>query len=164
MHIHKLYISPVTCYTRLEGQGQGNPLLTVNAKFENNQSQSLLIWNKGHLLQFQASIWFLFMSINVNSCRLGMPPGYIKSDGQHYTDTQSLIRALNIETPASENGPISPQGPGGHSTHTYVHSNRQRCGKGGAISVPWVVADAKNSLYRTVSRSMYATESVFGAY
>lgn len=103
----------------------------------------------GHLLQFQALIWFLFMSINVNSCRLGMPPGHIKSDRQHYTDTQSLIRALNIETPASENGPISRQGPGGHSTHK--HSNRQRCGKEGAISVPWVVADAKNSLYRAVS-------------
>lgn len=54
----------------------------------------------GHLLQFQAFMWFLLVSVYVNRCRLGMPPGNIKSDRQHYTDTQ------------------------GHSTHTYTLTDR----------------------------------------
>jgi len=118
-----LYISPVT----LKGQGQWNPLLTVNTEFENNQSQSHINLKYGTFLavsRFDMFSMFLFMSINVNSCRLDMPPGYIKSDRQHYTDTHSLIRALNIETPAPENGPISRQGPGGHSTHIDTQTDR----------------------------------------
>lgn len=88
-------------------------------------SLSLLIQKMGHLLQFQAFMWFLLVSVYVNRCRLGMPPGNIKSDRQHYTDTQ------------------------GHSTHTYTLTDRD-VEKKGAITLPWVVADAMNSLYRTV--------------